>query len=328
MDIKKTAFELKTGNAATITALLKQLFESETDCSSKVLFEVLYDLKFHRDLGVVFWAKKVLNKIEVSYSIKGKDPANQPSAEELAEENGPPPPPTRDEILAKIAAQLEVVTLDELKILCETPDDVVKDALLAVLDTKPDNTILSFLTKQLGQAFPGEEMLLRLAPYLRHEDSRVVANTIEGIEGITSPKTFVFLTQLLGHLDNRVRSNVAVAIGRYDRDEAMAVIERMLGLTGKAHMQISGCHAVKTLGEVRLFPCLVGLFQDPTLFREALNVFEAVPCAESVQALEESLTQIVDEDIKFEISAAAARIRQAMEDAKNQPPKRRFAAWM
>lgn len=324
MDIKQLAFDLKTGNAESITALLKQLLASQADCSSKILFEVLYDLKFHRDLGVVFWAKKLLNKIEVNYSNHGIDPANQTTRQESDE----PPLPTRDEVLAKMASEPEAITVDELKIVCENPDETVQAALLAILESPLESTLLSFVTKQLGQLFPSEEMLIRLAPYLRHEDSRVVANTIEGIEGIKSPKTFVILTQLLDHPDNRVRSNVAVAIGRYDKEESTAVIERMLRLEGKTYMQVSACHAVKTLGATSLFPILIELFADAFLFREALSVFEALPGAESLRFLEESLAQIADEEQKQEITASIDRIRQAIEDAAKQPARKaRFAAW-
>lgn len=329
MDIKKIAFELKTGNAETITGLLKQLFESQTDCSSKTLFEVLYDLKFHRDLGVVFWAKKVMAKVEVNYQIRGPDPINQASEgdpDQPIEEHLPEP--TREELLARMNSDPETITVDDLKKVCETVDDALRDILLALLTANPDPTVLSFITKQLGLDFPSEEMLLRLAPYLRHEDSRVVANTVEGIAAIKSPKAFVFLTQMLNHADNRVRSNVAVAIGQHDRDEAMTVVEKMLRLVGKEHMQISALHAVKVLGEARLFPVVIELLGDPCLFREVLNVFEAVPCAEAIQTLEAVLEQIPEDETKQEIQASIANIRQAMEDAANPKPKKRFAAWM
>lgn len=325
MDIKKIAFELKTGTPDSITSLLKALHGSQTDCSSKALFEVLYDLKFHKDLGVVFWAKKVLNKIEVNYKIRGVDPAHQ--AAENPEEEAAPPTPTAEEILAKISSDPGAVTVDELKVLCENPDQKVKDGLLTLLQAQPENTVLSFVTKQLGQSFPTEETLVVLMPFLRHEDTRVVANTIEGIQDIRSPKTFVVLSQLLNHADNRVRSNVAMAIGRYDREEAMAVVERMLTLAGKPNMQVSACHAIKVLREVQLFPGLVRLLGDPGLFREALDVFEAVPCEEAVRTLEDALGSVSEGQERDEIAASIARIRQAMQDAANLP-KRKFAAWL
>lgn len=328
MDTKQIAFDLKTGTPDSITALLKELFESQTDCSSKILFEVLYDLKFHRDPAVVFWAKKLLNKVDVTYSFKGIDPAtvSQNAAIQPSEE---PPPPSREEILAKIASEPASITVEELKIVCENPDESIRESLLALLESKPDESVLSFLTKHLGQSFPDEEMLIRVAPYLRHEDSRVVANTVEGIQAIKSQKAFVLLTQLLNHADNRVRSNVAIAIGEYDRDEAMGVVERMLRLEGKAHMQASACHAVRALNETRLFPVLIELFADPFLFREALCVFEGLPGAESVQALESALEQTADEERKQEISASIGRIREAMENALKPPPRKtRFAPWV
>ncbi len=329
MDIKQLAFDLKTGTPDSITALLKELFESQTDCSSKILFEVLYDLKFHRDPGVVFWAKKLLNKVEVTYSFKGVDPATVSQNAVVPPPEEPPPPPSREEILAKIASEPASITVEELKIVCENPDESTREPLLALLDSNPDESVLSFLTKHLGQSFPDEEMLIRVAPYLRHEDSRVVANTVEGIQAIKNPKTFVMLTQLLNHTDNRVRSNAAIAIGEYDRNEAMGVVERMLRLEGKAHMQASACHAVRALNETRLFPVLIELFADPFLFREALGVFEGLPGAGSVQALEAVLEQIADEERKQEIAASIGRIKEAMENALKPPPRKtRFAPWV
>ena len=329
MDIKQIAFDLKTGTPESITAMLKGLFESQTDCSSKILFEVLYDLKFHRDPAVVFWAKKLLNKIDVTYSFKGVDPATVSRNTVVPPPEEPPPPPSREEILAKIASEPAAVTVEELKIVCENPDETVKEPLLALLESQPDESVLSFLTKHLGQSFPDEEMLIRLAPYLRHEDSRVVANTVEGLQSIRSRKTFVLLTQLLSHEDNRVRSNVAIAIGEYDRTEAMGIVERMLRLEGKAHMQASACHAVRVLNETRLFPVLIELFADPFLFREALGVFEGLPGAESVQTLESVLEQTADDDRKQEIAASIGRIRQSMENALKPPPRKtRFAPWV
>ncbi|MBF0543214.1 MAG: HEAT repeat domain-containing protein [Candidatus Riflebacteria bacterium] len=394
MDYKQIAFDLKTGNAESIAKLLKTLFESDEISTNKELFEVLYDLKFHTDFGVKFWAKKVLNKLEVQYPKRKQEFDGPPPPEELIEgpqtseeSQIPSPEPTLsseqtvlpeemplseqahlpdltvpperdtspeqapsseqplpseqtlppeetalseqtvscenlapseslvDELIKKLSENPDDVLLEDLKIILERPHDQAKEPLFTFFKNCTDSNLLSFLAKNLGKTYPSEESLLLLAPFLRHEDSRVVANTIEGIEGIIDTRTFVLLSQLFDHPDNRVRSNVAVAIARFNSDDAMAIIERMLQLHGKTHMQFSACYAIRELKEKRLFPKLVDLFSDPQLFREALKVFLAVPCNEGVEVLQDALQELTDEQQKFSILASIDQILKFIEEA-------------
>jgi hypothetical protein len=299
MDAREIVGKIKSGNVQEIDAVLRELFSSFEGTLSKDLFEALYDLKFHSDMGVKFWAKKVLNTFE----LKGKKDENRrppatpidesPLPEEESADTGAAPadaavPPAKPEAPAPAKNRVidvsdlcrrfeeapESLTFEDLSDLCDARIPQMFEPLLGYLQECHDIQKLSYLTKQLGKAYPREELYQHLAPFLKHEDVRIIANTVEGLAALGSPKVFVILAQMLEHPDNRVRSNVAVAVGQFDKDQAYSILEKMISLAGKAHMQASACHAIKELDDPRFFPLLKPIMTDELLLPLALQAFE------------------------------------------------------
>jgi hypothetical protein len=296
-DIAEYLPRLRDGNLATILSSLKEMFELEDIRVGKDLFEILYDLKFSRDFQVKFWAKKVLNKFEVK-SVAGTQgnaaPEEQPP--EAAPVQEIPEEVPLETLIRKMKNHFTDLSLDDLQRLMADKSEEILPIALGYLKQSQDIMQISFLTKTIGVNFPREDILPELAVFLRHEDTRVVANTVEGITACQSPRTFVLLSQLLHHPDNRVQSNVAVAISKYDKEEATQILRRMIDLHGKSHMQASACHAIKSLGDPNLLPLLRPLLEssEEFLFNTALAVFPAFTGSQPHRLLASLLPKVAD----------------------------------
>lgn len=294
MNLRELLPKLTQGNTDERLAALEELYSKDNTHLTKDLFEAIYDLKFHTDFQLKFWAKKVLNKfegrIDLDRTVNSPIPPGQgePGDEEEPQETPLP------KVIELMESGAEDLPLEDVERVLETRDPEWVPAILGYLRNCRDLNQLSFLTKALGEYFPQEDILLDLAIFLKHEDTRIVANAVEGIGAIHSPKSFAILTQLLESPDNRVRSNVAVAIGKYNKAEAYQIVQKMLSLEGKSHMQISSCHAIKAIGDETflnlLQPILEG--ENDVLIGEALNVFCHFTGEKTIQILKSIIPRV------------------------------------
>ena len=341
MDSEKYLEIIRSGNTENLVVALKELLSLPDTVIEKSLFDLIYDLKFHKDFGVKFWANKALNKFEVRSKfneekfISNKAPAAtdkepEPPAEDL------PVSPTEEELaqqhealLKKMIAEPESVTLDDLKAVFEKKTDETQTSLIEFLNLAQDPVIISYVTKQIGQSFPNDVVLMAIAPFLRHSDCRIVANTVEGLAFINHPKSFILFTQLLEHPDNRVRSNAALAIGQFDKEKAFSCIKKMLELKDKIHMQASAFHAIKEMKDPQFLPLLLDHLIDPALATETLSVFEVVGGSEALQLLIKTLSDISDPEIKRQISETSNRIIKGNSSPNvHQTTPKKFSPWM
>ncbi len=228
--------------------------------------EVITVLTKSSDVATRFWAKKALGKLA--------DSLPEPK---IPEETAPVT--STDLLLQKLnAVESTFVSLDTIKLLCESKDPQVLQPLIDYLSRCTDEVQISYLTKQLGQAFPSDGVLKVLVPYLKHPDARVVANTIEGIECIQSPSVVVLLSQMLAHDHHRVRANAVKAIGNQNRESALLVLGKMLEMSDKPHFVIAACHAAKELKTLELLETMKSLESDQIVGDE---ISSAIACIEN-----------------------------------------------
>jgi len=323
MNIEEITQTLKEGNTEKSLAALKDLFASSERAIGKELFELVYDLRFSTNAELKFWAKKILDKYELkSRAVEEREKAAAmgygPVYEEVPVEK----------LIEKLYSQPESLVFDDIKRICEAKDPKAREGLITYLKNCTDEIQISYLTKTLGILYPSDEILLILAPYLKHKDNRVIANTIEGIEAVNSPKAFVLLSQMINHVDNRVRSNAVMAIGKFDKDQAFEVLLKMIQLKGKVHMQSSACFAIRELKESRLLPFLPPLFEDEFLLGEALKVFVEIGDDEAIRVLENSIKKCMVNDRKKKLEETLKKIRENRAKAAKAPPPKKIAPWM
>ena len=123
--------------------------------------------------------------------------------------------------------------------------------------------VISKLTKVIGQL--GEEGDLDvLAPFLEHEDDRVRANTVEGIEGLPGEEKFAVLTPLLDDPAPRVKTNALLALQGLGEEAYAGLLGRMTRST-MASQRRSALYAVSFLPGTEAVDLLARLMRDEEL---------------------------------------------------------------
>jgi len=235
-------------------------------------------LTVHQDLGVRFWAKKVYRKY--SFQFFRDEPER---FAETAEEGGLPL-----EILVRMLTSVRTSTFMAMKVLkkiCGIGSPAARQVLVNHLKEVRDPFQISFLTKNLGVHFPADDLIPELLPFLSHVDDRVVANTIEGLEAIGSPKTFEIISRFLKHRHNRVRANAAKAVAGFDPRKAHDILQRMLATKGSSHLVISACHAIRELKDPRYLATLQGLLHDEATLGDVVETMLALDRPRALEIL-------------------------------------------
>jgi hypothetical protein len=100
-------------------------------------------------------------------------------------------------------------------------------SLLELLAREQHLFVLSKLTKVLGQV-GGAAVMGELLPYLSHEDDRVRANTIEGLESIPGDDKFIHIMPMLEDPAPRVRANALKAIKALGGERFTSMLRTMI----------------------------------------------------------------------------------------------------
>lgn len=273
---------LTSGDASAKVPLLQALFKASNLSNPDAFVGVVTDLTKGADTAVRFWAKKVLARIGQQRNPGIQRERAQPGHQLEAVAASMP--------LELLVRKLETVdstfvSIDVITKLCESRDAGILQVLIKYLGRCTDVVQISFLTKNLGVYFPSEALLPVLMPFLRHEDDRIVANTIEGIQAIGSSKGIVVFSQMLDHPSNRVRANAARALFEHDAEKTYEVLSRMLQLRDKPHFAISACHAIQQLQDSRYLPLLKDWVEEDLVSESALKAVQAIGGEEAVEAL-------------------------------------------
>lgn len=118
--------------------------------------------------------------------------------------------------------------------------------LLAQLDQETHPFVLSKLTKVLG-GLGDEQVLEPLARFLAHEDDRVRANTVEGIEALPGDAKYTHLMPRLEDPSPRVRANALKALQSLGGEQFSSLLGRMVH-SQDVKVRLSVLHA---LGAIR-----------------------------------------------------------------------------
>lgn len=230
--------------------------------------ETLFACEKDEDIGVRFWARKVRARLDA------EKPSARPSG------NGPSsggtgtcadPIPIEQAFRQLKSSGSGFAAIELLHKLIGRQESEVKPLLLEYLKECKDPTQISYLTKHLGIAFPEDGLVQVLAPFLRHDDDRVVANTLEGLQAIGSPGAVALAAQLVGHPHHRVRLNAARILGAQDRTVVNKVLEQMLSMPDHPHFLMAACQAVRELKAVEFLPRLTELVDDPAAGESAMQ---------------------------------------------------------
>ncbi len=251
--------------------LLIQSEEIDTQTAEKIGVLVT-----HGDLAVRFWARRVYNRFQC---IKSFSDDVTPADDEM---------PEKIELLHRKLTAVNRSPFLAMSVIEQILKRREPQSLLFLseyLDRCDDPFQLSFLTKNLCAYFPTEEVLQRVVPFLKHTDSRVVANTIEGIEKIRSDKGIPIFTQMLRHDNHRVRANALKALARYDSEKTIYALSEMLKMREKPHFVIAACHAVCELKNPVFLPVLAENLGYRLLFDDSLRAIRAVDNEESKAAI-------------------------------------------
>lgn len=313
--IKKLEVLSAPGKSAELILFLQDLYKNVTPETSKDLITAVQKFIGSKDIGVRFWAKKILQKAD---GPSRKTIEDVPKKQSILE----------NPLLLELPIELLLLKLQEEKLInlpmpiitkvCSSKDKKAFGFLVNYLQTCRDPITISFLTKQIGINFPNEETLVVLIPFLRHEDDRVVANTLEGLSFINTPKSLVLFSQMLKHQSNRVKTEAAKGINKQDPEIAFVVISKMLDSKQASHFQISACHAAGLLQNANFIPCLEHLLFNELTFSHALEAIEKIGGKQAIEVLSSNYQKFSDFQ-KNIVDKVAVKINQKLVDQKNKP---------
>lgn len=271
----------------------------------------LQTLSSSQDIGIRFWAKKLLNSQGTSKQAK--------------------PAITNDlpiEILVKKLKTVDstYVSLEIIEKLCnsrsQTSFKFLKEYLLQCQDVYQ----ISYLTKSIGTNFPDNASFQLLLPFLKHSDDRVVSNTIEGLENIDDPQGVIAFSKLLKHPSNRVQINSAKALSRLRPETAYATLSSMLKPETPTHFQISACHAVKILKDCRYAPMLENLLLCNHCFPYALSALKEISPKMAAEILAKNLNKFDSEKRELVLPFIEKIVGASPESIADSEPQR--APWV
>ncbi len=144
-------------------------------------------------------------------------------------------------------------------------------------DYKVLSTIIGLVTRLAGPLEFTELYSEKLRLYLQHDDSRVIANTIEVLTHFDYRENKL-MRELLNHSDNRVCANSIIYFGRHELSRDIALRLKKMILSDKPDWVVSGLTAITELTAYHLE-------RDPATFRmqlEFMDLFDHVhPLASS-----------------------------------------------
>lgn len=294
----ETIAVLQSSDNPAKVSMLQALVKNPLENPSGDFLAAVETLVNDGDIAVRFWAKKVFS------SLPKQSPEIVES--ELAAEELP-----FDVLLKKLEdSQSHFIANEVIRKIFEKTSPDIFQSLIKYLGNCKDEIVISFLVKNLGIHFPTEETLTIIAPYLRHTDERVVANAVEGIEAIRSPKAIVLISQMLDHNNHRVKANAAKALAKQDPETAKSIVLRMLQMKDKPHFVIAGCHAIQQIKGEEFLPELVNLITDSVVGENALDAIVGIG-GEVAEGYLEAAGEVEDAELKGKIQVALDRVRRS-----------------
>lgn len=260
MSIQDSIAILNSNDNVAKVKLLQKMVKEKSCENDSLIIESVKRLCENEDIAVRFWAKKVSSNF-VSKHSETLD--RQPEEEENL---------TLEVLLKKLyGSPSHFVANEVIQKILEKKEETSYVELVKYLKACSDSIVISFLVKNLCIAFPSENTLAVVLPFLKHSDDRVVANCVEGLGFIPSPKATLLINQMLSHENHRIRANAAKALANKEPETTKKVIKLMLQAQDKPHFVIAACYAIKELRLEEFLPDLSGLILKPILSEASIS---------------------------------------------------------
>jgi HEAT repeat protein len=138
------------------------------------------------------------------------------------------------------------------------PDDPrVLDALFSNVMKEKSTRVLSALVMSIGKVCTTER-IIELQPFLEHPDERIIANAIEAMGQVRSPKCSDLILSKLNSRNNRVKANAAMVLFAAGKVEVIDLLKPML-MHSDPLMRSSAAFAI---GELTLIAHKEKLIED------------------------------------------------------------------
>jgi class 3 adenylate cyclase len=128
------------------------------------------------------------------------------------------------------------------------------NALFKSLSNERSLKTISALITSIGKLCRTER-ILELAPFLKHYDERIIANTVEAMGWARLPRAVDLILPMLTHSNNRIKANAAMGLFAGGHVEVVDTLKPML-MHSEALMRSSAAFA---LGEITLIADLDGV---------------------------------------------------------------------
>ncbi|MEZ7893549.1 MAG: HEAT repeat domain-containing protein [Candidatus Wallbacteria bacterium] len=209
-------------------ALIKSLYSTDNvikhnaimaiaDYADESIMPHLEKLANDPDPAIRYFAKKIIKKIKDSSLKQEVKPAEEKIEEVL----------NLDHFKNALANSDSEVRLKVLKTLFFKPIPGVLPLLLEQLKIEKDYYVIATLVKLAGK-FGGDEQIEVIASFLSHEDMRIRANAIEGLEFIGTDKIIPYLVKYTNDLDNRIKANAVKALAKFSSSEMLKNLAIMI----------------------------------------------------------------------------------------------------
>ncbi len=196
------------------------------------------------DPGVRYWARKLRTKLaadgaQTAAGGNGEAAAGAPTTEGVSSA-------AAEILLMKLKLGSRYIVFDAIERLTGSRDAALLPELLKFLSNETDPYKLSYIVKRLGR-IRDRRVTEALLPYLKHPDTRVVANTLEGLAMLGDGSGVPEARELVDAADNRVRANAIKLLWSQDREAAEEALADMLA-ADQLFWQDSALYVMESVG--------------------------------------------------------------------------------
>ena len=186
--------------------------------------------------------------------------------------------------------------------------------LLELLEKEEHPWVISKLTKVLGP-IGGARVIEKLLPFLEHQDDRIRANTVEGLDLVDSEDKYPHLMRMLDDKSNRVRANALKALRSLGGAKFIELIRKMIN-SGKVETRKSVLFVLQSMRNTFARDSLVTLLNDRDLAiqLDAAKMLSRFLDLTVVDALTEVIVDTESKKLKDCCLKALRTIRQAAPD--------------
>ncbi|HPG57108.1 MAG TPA: HEAT repeat domain-containing protein [Candidatus Wallbacteria bacterium] len=194
--------------------------------------------------------------------------------------------------------------------------DGFMEFLMRRLHIETDETVIATIIKAFGYT-ADRNCTPILLKYLKHANFRIVANAIEAIAMLDDERAFPHIIGLLnGGKDNRVAANIIDFLKKYDVDNAIKLLDEMLGFPSDA-MVDSAVFVLCGFKSRKVLPLLEKLknHKNQTIVKKVEAAIKSI----NINGLDTiSLDSLADNLIARDSSSPEKSISDSIIDAKNQ----------